>query len=282
MSDTDKYSPITPFIIALMFVVAAWFLNLFLLSVRPEFTESWIFLGDRGSFGDQFGAVNAAFSGLAFCGVVYAVFLQRHEIRIAREEIRQTKKILDKQQDQLELQNLETRKQAFENTFFQLLRLFTDITSQIDLRAGDRITKGKDVFPVFFARIKAKYSDLQDRVRTGKLPNGADTPKAAYENFYKDHNSELGHYFRTIYNIVKFIDGSDVKDKKFYSNILRAQLSDAEINLLFHNGLSGYGREKFKPLIEKYGLLKNFERAAALEPSLLREYAESAYGRKVG
>lgn len=35
--------------------------------------DSWT---DRGTFGDMFGAVNTLFSGLAFAGVIYAIFLQ--------------------------------------------------------------------------------------------------------------------------------------------------------------------------------------------------------------
>jgi hypothetical protein len=43
-------------------------------------------LEERGQFGDMFGAVNSLFSGLAMAGVVYAVVLQVHELREAREE----------------------------------------------------------------------------------------------------------------------------------------------------------------------------------------------------
>lgn len=35
--------------------------------------------GDRGTFGDMFGAVNALFSGLAFAGVLYTINLQRRD-----------------------------------------------------------------------------------------------------------------------------------------------------------------------------------------------------------
>ncbi len=41
----------------------------------------------RGTFGDMFGAVNALFSGLAFAGVIYALFLQRRELELQRREL---------------------------------------------------------------------------------------------------------------------------------------------------------------------------------------------------
>jgi hypothetical protein len=42
----------------------------------------------RGTFGDQFGAVNALFSGLALVGVVIALILQQRELWLALEEQR--------------------------------------------------------------------------------------------------------------------------------------------------------------------------------------------------
>ena len=42
---------------------------------------------ERGTFGDMFGAINALFSGLAFAGVIYAIFLQRKELELQREEL---------------------------------------------------------------------------------------------------------------------------------------------------------------------------------------------------
>lgn len=40
-----------------------------------------------GEFGDWFGAITSLFSGLAFVGVFYAVFLQRREIGIMQQEM---------------------------------------------------------------------------------------------------------------------------------------------------------------------------------------------------
>ena len=39
----------------------------------------------RGQFGDVFGAVNALFSGFAFAGLIYTVFLQREELSVAAD-----------------------------------------------------------------------------------------------------------------------------------------------------------------------------------------------------
>lgn len=45
---------------------------------------------ERGQLGDQFGMVNALFTGLAFAGVVLSVMLQRHDAKIRENEVKQT------------------------------------------------------------------------------------------------------------------------------------------------------------------------------------------------
>ncbi|PDQ22022.1 hypothetical protein CN311_06295 [Mesorhizobium sanjuanii] len=271
MTNIDSELPpvrLWPVLVALGGVAAFWIANLI---------YGWsLSVTERGLFGDMFGAVNALFSGLAFAGVMYAIVMQRHEISIAKKEIAYTKTILDEQQKQLTLQNQETKKQAFESTYFQLVRLFTEITNQIDLqkmgKSGMMVTKGKDAFPVFLDRFRKVYSP------TEKALYGGHDFDASYESFYQEHNTELGHYFRMLYNIVAFIDAAEVENQNFYAKILRAQLSDAEVAILFYNGLAKYGVMKFKPLIEKYGLLKNVNNRDIIELKLKDRYAPSAFG----
>lgn len=74
-----------------------------------EWIEQNIPEKDRGPFGDMFGSVNTLFSGLAFAGVLFAIFLQSWELSATRSELKltrvthqKTKKILDKQLEILE------------------------------------------------------------------------------------------------------------------------------------------------------------------------------------
>ncbi len=85
-------------------------------------------------------------------------------------------------------------------------------------------------------------------------------------------------FVRKIGYIVKFIDNSTVENMRFYTNLVRAQLSSNELVLLFYNALSDKGREKFKPLIEKYSLLKTVQKDKLIDPNHVRLYSESAYG----
>lgn len=58
--------------------------------------ETW---PERGTFGDMFGSVNALFSGLAFAGLIYALFLQRTELALQREELKLTRTELSRTAD---------------------------------------------------------------------------------------------------------------------------------------------------------------------------------------
>ena len=50
--------------------------------------DTW---NSRADFGEMFGAVNTLFSGLAFAGVIYAIFLQRRELELQRNELEMTR-----------------------------------------------------------------------------------------------------------------------------------------------------------------------------------------------
>ncbi len=91
---------------------------------------------DRGTFGDMFGAVNTLFSGLAFAGVIYAVFLQSKELTLQREELTLTR---------LELQKSADAQEAQANTMLKTAKinaLSAKIQSYSQLLAGHRKVPG--------------------------------------------------------------------------------------------------------------------------------------------
>jgi hypothetical protein len=88
---------------------------------------------------------------------------------------------------------------------------------------------------------------------------------------YDGHQSRLGHYFRHLFQAVKFINEQPEKlvdfDRKYlYIKTLRAQLSTHEQAILFYNSLTDLGApwelsdkitEENKKLITKYNFIKN-------------------------
>lgn len=93
------------------------------------------------------------------------------------------------------------------------------------------------------------------------------------DKYYKrfgGHQHKIGHYFRHLFQTVKYIDKQVIlsyKEKYDYIKTLRGQMSNYEQYVLFYNSLSSVGREwefnHYKPLrrekflISKYNLIKN-------------------------
>ena len=107
---------ITAIIVAVI-IIGFWLLTLYLL--RGD--------ADRGTFGDMFGSVNALFSGFALAGIILTILLQQSELKLQREELKETRK-------EFQIQNETLRLQRFENTFFHLLDLHHKIVDGMDYR----------------------------------------------------------------------------------------------------------------------------------------------------
>jgi hypothetical protein len=143
---------------------------------------------------------------------------------------------------------------------------------------------GRDCFRFFYKRLKPFYTNRLNE--KNKNLNPYYVINDSYQELFQVYQKDLGHYFRNLYNLIKFVHNSDVKDKHVYTNIIRAQLSSHELLMLFYNSISNYGNEKFKPLIENYHLLKNISFGELLDQDTKYStnveihkalYAESAY-----
>jgi hypothetical protein len=223
----------------------------------------------------SFDRVNALFSGLAFWGVIWAILLQKRELSFQRRELALTRQEVRGQKEQLEAQNLTMQQQRFENTFFSLLNLFLGVIGSMEVTDARGVRfRGRECFTLFYDDFQREYTNVQGTTQSADLKALC---IAAYDRFANYRQVAVGHYFRTFYNIVKFIDNSPIEDKQPYINILRAQLSSSELNLLFYNCLSNYGNQKFLPYVEQFGLLENM-----LVSNLARQdhkdlYKESAF-----
>jgi hypothetical protein len=243
-------------------------------------------LAARGTFGDKFGAINSLFAGLAFAGIIFTILLQRKELQLQRDELSSTRQVFEKQNDMLS-------QEKFENTFFQMLTLFHSIVNSIDIRRNNQertiIKTGRDCFETFYNELSSKVNNILDRENQKKdlvvqsYWSHDDLPiefyMEAYGVVYNKYRSDLSHYFRTFYHIIKLIDTSDIKNKNQYTSIARAQLSSYEQILLFYNCLHTNGKEKFKPLIEEYSLFKNIDYSLLKSQNHKAQYKQGAYGK---
>lgn len=113
--------------------------------------------------------------------------------------------------------------------------------------------------------VKGEYS-LEVRKRTEGTRFSGGNKLSSYYKPFSGQSKLLGHYYRNLYQIVKYIDEQDnhflsFEQKYNYIKTVRAQLSDHEQVILYYNSLSTLGYDWFagqdKSLIVRYKLIKN-------------------------
>lgn len=79
--------------------------------------------------------------------------------------------------------------------------------------------------------------------------------------YYGGHEHRLGHYFRHLAQVFKFVEGSTFttdKEKYNYIKLYRAQLSSFEIKYFFYNSLCIFGEKWHSSgMVDKYQIFKN-------------------------
>lgn len=180
------------------------------------------------------------------------------------------------QRKQFKIQLDSMNRQNFESSFFQMLNLHNEITMSMKHMEGDDVkATGRDCFKKWYQDFRQYcYQSMffEEKDGTESLAQPIKTGVENYESYYyKIKQDSLGHYFRNLYRIIKFVheadalknpdnpdEKSEYKNRRNYTSLVRATLSQYELAMLFYNCASELGEEKFKPLVEEYGLLKNF------------------------
>lgn len=247
---------------------------------------------NQGTFGDMFGAVNALFSGLAFAGLIITLLYQREELKLQREELQETRKELKGQREEFEEQNKTMKRQRFENTFFNMLSLQQEIVANLSVEWKEREwkvlesqwkervinNKGREVFEKIYEGINVQPTYMHKGIK--------EIVNQEIENYneYRELISRFDHYFRHLYRIFKYIDETDLIDEKErydYASIVRSQLSDYELVMLFYNCLAqkdnGIEENNFKPLIEKYAIFNNLREGLLAKEDHYELYNDGAY-----
>lgn len=228
-----------------------------------------------GTFGDFLGgSLNPIFTFLTFIGLLITITIQQTELKESREEFKKSANALIEQSQSLSRQN-------FENTFFNLITLYNGILDNLKLENTNKQILSRQIF----ASIQNNILKTDQKIPIDDFGGQVlDNIKFFYSTSKLDtYSRQFSHYFRTVYQILKFIDNShfNQEEKQFYSNIFRAQFSGSELVILFFNCLSKYGKEKFKPLVEKYEF---FEHLVIDDKFLFRdlqEYDINAFGNNI-
>lgn len=239
-------------------------------------------------FGDFIGGVIGTLLAFA-ASLLYYIALkeQQKDIKINQNSLDKQIDEFAKQVEELELsrqvytnqyktmtdQFNVTLLQQFENNFFSYFNIYLKVKDQLDKQS-----RKNDYFTDAYHSLSSmvKYSDLQ-----GKTASEAyEYTKNQYSIFFVKNREAFSHYFRTMYRLVTLVTSSDVlkldRDKMRYIKIIRSQLTEKELLLIYydiHSSYSGKARQVFY----EYNLLKHLPPLSKIEIKNKYHITESAY-----
>ncbi|MCA2411242.1 putative phage abortive infection protein [Rhizobium leguminosarum] len=234
----------------------------FIVGVHSQWAEK-----NLGTFGDFLGGVlNPVLTFLSFMALLFTIILQQREIHAG-------KKTAEDLQEERRGDRLVSERMQFENTFFQMVAIHNTIVNSIDVDRGPSKSqlRGRECFKYFCDQMLASYNSNSSADELQKS-------LTAHNDLWKSYQNDLAHYYRYLYNIIRFINESNV-NKIRYIRILRAQLSDFELLVLFYNGLFPLAT-KFKAYVEFFTLFDNLPKDLLFNRSHEDFYDASAFDEK--
>ncbi len=185
--------------------------------VLPNFISD---SGDRGTFGDMFGAVNTLFSGLAFAGIIYTIYQQGTELKLQRIEVAKTNEQLE---DQAKTMNI----QRFENTFFQLVSMHQEIIANIGTGKTQDPKGSRYIIDLTSRAVQAATYDGSGR-------KTMDSTKEALGRILRREDPFVIQYYKHVLNVLKFINDSvalalNEEEKKRYVEFYKVLVSKDEM-----------------------------------------------------
>lgn len=155
--------------------------------------------------------------------------------------------------------------QRFNDLFFRLIDLYRQLSYDLVVSPTQKISV--DERRAIIVKTECRDKDYFDTWRnvigigTQNNPtfNGINQQTLKYYHvFYNQNKNKLGAYFRTLYRILELINDSEISDndKRNYSKILRAQLCESELFMLYYNSQTELGI-KLGKFLWKYHILKH-------------------------
>ncbi|RDL28605.1 hypothetical protein DA099_12765 [Photobacterium damselae] len=170
---------------------------------------------------------------------VSALHQQITEFQLTRDEQVLSRKIYEEQSRTL-------KTQQFDSNFYSLLNVYLNIKDNLSKNNND-----------FFKELSNKIS-LASSDKLSSIDNSKVLVQCYYD-CYDENRESLSSYFRSLYRLFNIIDSAvhlNDQEKIFYAKIIRGQISDYELNIIYYNSKSHYG-EKFQRYILNYNLLKH-------------------------
>lgn len=267
-------------------------LALYYFGVKTYFSGDAGTYAKCGAFGDMFGGFNAIFAGLGFIAVAITTYLQIEQYKEDKEK---------------------SHHYQVENTFFNMLDALREIVSNTYFE-DDSEEIGKKYSGIIYLkhamkllRIRYKYHLYEEQkklasidknwhqkyLHIGQIPVEGEIRKSsiikAYEEFYEDHEHNIGHYFRYLYNIFKFLlnsfkDNPDIASQ--YIGLIQAQMSNDELGLTFYNAISKHSKNLqqeavFQRWLDEYDIFENIDQRCIFDDIFLEFYPKTHFKYKL-
>ena len=236
----------------LIITIIVIFIVFLIFELLVSYFSTFIELGkeksDWGTFGDFVGGIlNPLLSFFGFIALLYTVTIQR-------EALESNDKIQAKQQ--------------FESTFFALLNVHNQVLADLSYTPPELPSQNSSRISFIANSINKPKSKLQSIHLEVFIKNVSET--VLEENFFwlnqckeklQKENDQCGHYFRILYQLLKFIENdAPIGNEKTYSNIVRALLTDNVTELLAVNCYCENEQDtywQYKLLVERYALFEH-------------------------
>lgn len=249
----------------------------------------WAIVDDPGAWNNfgtfVGGVVTPLLSTLAFFGLLYTVFLQQQQLTLARtakidtdralqEQLSLARKSKEDSDAALKQQARADREEAARSTFFELIRLHHEITNGLSIVNGHSVRTGRAVIRGFMFDIFVPEYMRQSGGTTDIL----EFDKKFCTRIFKNEGERFSHYFRNLRQILLYIESSPYKDREQLRLIVRAQLSDLELLMIFYFGLSRSFGCPMKLNAEISGLFQGFDLHQIYDQASLKAYNPFAWG----
>ena len=196
-----------------------------------------------GTFGDSFGGLGTIISGFALMGVIITIFLQQDQMKVQDELMSEQNQMIQEQNRQIEKQHHYLVRQEINDTFFKLLEYLKEIKQDLGWTNSEDNT------------LRKLNEELKKSLESAPDENFVEL----FEVFYSNHRIDLDKYFRTLRYMLRYLGEHDIafEEKRVYSNLLRAQISQEEASLIYYNmkHRTSMNDGGFEEHIKKFNLL---------------------------
>lgn len=267
-------------LLTLVFISSIYIIisNIFLNTKLDTQTTLW------GIFGDTIGgSINPILTFVSFLAILYTIFLQNKELSATREELSRSadaqEKNLLKLDSQIKAQDL----LKFENTFFSFLNHHNTIIQQLTFTPPPAVVSSSGMVKHYKSDIDETYKEV---FQTEKNLTQA-------RNYLVNTELKTDHYFRLVYQILKFIDlnypgekheNEFSSEQKRYSSILRASIEHKVLELIAINGASDEATpayDSYKTIVEKSSFFEHLKFKHCLTVEIIDVYKPNAFGKNI-